>query len=68
MSTVSEIVDAAAHLDPDQFVLLRDELDRLEEHLWDTELARTTTEMDQAKVTDAEIDQFVMKRRHEGRT
>ena len=68
MSTVPEIVDAAAHLDPDQFVLLREELDHLEERLWETELARTTAEMDRANVTDEEIDQFVLKRRHEGRT
>jgi hypothetical protein len=67
MSTVPEIVDAAAHLDADQFVLLREELDRLEERLWAAELARTTVEMENANVTDEQIDQLVMKRRHEGR-
>jgi hypothetical protein len=68
MSTVPEIVDAAAQLAPDQFVLLREELDRLEEHLWESELARTSAELDRANVTDGEIDRLVMKRRYEGRT
>ncbi len=68
MSTVPEIVDAAAHLDPDQFVLLREELDRLEDRMWEAELARTSAEMDRANVTDEDIDRLVMKRRHEGRS
>ena len=68
MSTVPEIVDAAAHLDPDQFVVLREELDRLEERMWEEELARTSADMDRANVTDEEIDRLVVKRRHEGRT
>lgn len=67
MSTVPEIVDAAANLDPDQFVLLREELDRLEKRIWEAELARTSAEMDQANLTDEEIDRLVMKRRREGR-
>jgi hypothetical protein len=68
MSTVPEIVDAAAHLDPDQFAVLREELDRLEERVWEKELARTSADMDRANVTDEEIDRLVAKRRHEGRT
>jgi len=68
MSTVPEILDAAAHPDPAQFVILREELDRLEERLWEKELARTSADMDRANVTDEEIDRLVMKRRHEGRT
>ena len=68
MSTVPEIVNAAAHLAPDQFVLLRKELDCLEAGLWESELDRTSAEMDQANVSDDEIDRLVMKRRHEGRT
>jgi hypothetical protein len=67
MSTVPEIVDAAAHLDPDQFVHLREELDRLEERIWKAELARTSTEMNVANLTDEEIDRLVMKRRRESR-
>lgn len=68
MSTVHEIVTAAASLDPDQFLLLREELDRLEERLWETELAETTRDMDEANITDDDIDRFVLRRRHEGRS
>jgi hypothetical protein len=68
MSTVSEIVDAASHLDPEQFVHLREELDRLEAARWEEELSRTSAEMDRANVSDEDIDRLVMKRRYEGRT
>jgi len=68
MSTVDDIVSAAGRLDPDEFVLLRTELDRLEERLWDAELAETSAEMDRANLTDDEIDQMVLRRRREGRT
>ncbi len=68
MTTIHEIVSAAAGLDPDQFVLLREELDRLEERLWEAELAQTTLEMDQANLTDDEIDRLVARRRREGRS
>ncbi len=56
MSGVNEILTAAASLDPDQFVVLREELDRLEEELWRGELTKTTAEMRDAKITDEEID------------
>jgi hypothetical protein len=67
MSTVQEIVTAAAQLGPEEFVHLREELDRLEEHLWDAELERTSAEMQQAGLSDDEIDQLVMRRRRESR-
>ncbi len=66
--TVHEIVSAAEQPDPDEFLHLREELDRLEERMWDAELARTTREMDQANVTDDQIDQLVARRRREGRS
>ncbi len=68
MSTVNEILTAAASLNPDQFVVLREELDRLEEQLWQEELTKTTAELRDAKITDEEIDRFVMRRRREGRS
>ena len=68
MSTVQEIVTAAAGLPPDQFVVLRDELDLLEEQIWQDELQRTSTEMKQANITDEEIDRLVIRRRYEGRS
>ena len=68
MSTVDDIVSAAGRLDPDDFVLLRAELDRLEERLWDAELARASAEMDRANLTDDEIDRMVLRRRREGRS
>jgi len=68
MSTVDDIVSAAGRLDPDDFVLLRAELDHLEERLWDAELARASAEMDRANLTDDEIDRMVLRRRREGRS
>ncbi len=68
MSSVDEILTAAASLNPDQFVVLREELDRIEEQLWQKELTKTTAELRDAKITDEEIDRFVMRRRREGRS
>ena len=68
MATVGDIVTAAGQLNPDDFVLLRTELDRLEERFWDSELAQASSEMDQAGLTDAEIDRLVLRRRREGRS
>jgi len=67
MSNVDEILSAAAGLDPDGFVLLREGLDRLEENLWQDELAKTTKDMRTADVTDEVIDRIVTRRRREGR-
>jgi len=68
MSSVNEILTAVASLDPDQFVVLREELDRLEEQLWQGELIKTTAELRDAKITDEAIDRLVMRRRREGRS
>ncbi len=67
MSTVQEIVTAASQLPLDELIHLREELDRLGERLWKSELARTTTEMQQSNLTDDAIDQMVVRRRREGR-
>ena len=66
--TVREIVSAAERLDPDEFVLLRQELDRLEEQMWEAELAETSRQMDHANLTDDQIDRLVARRRREGRS
>jgi hypothetical protein len=66
MSSVNEILAAAASLDADQFVVLREELDRLEEQLWQDELTKATAEMRDTSVTDEGIDRLVMRRRREG--
>ena len=68
MSTVQEIVTAASQLGPDDFVLLREELDRLEKRLWKSELRKTTEEMRQAGITDEMIDEMVVRRRRESRS
>ncbi|MDY0167910.1 MAG: hypothetical protein RBS80_15285 [Thermoguttaceae bacterium] len=67
MTTVDEIVSAAGQLPPDEFILLRGELDRLEERLWNTELTEASERMERAGVTDDDIDAMVARRRHEGR-
>ena len=66
--TVREIVSAAERLDPDEFVLLRQELDRLEEQMCEAELAETSRQMDHANLTDDQIDRLVARRRREGRS
>ena len=68
MTTVDEIVSAAARLEPEQFLLLRAELDRLEERLWEAELAQTAVELNEANLTDEEVDRLVLRRRREGRS
>jgi len=68
MSSVNEILVAAASLDPDQFVVLREELDRMEEQLCRGEFTKTTAELREAKITDEGIDRFVLRRRCEGRS
>ena len=67
MSTVEEIVAAAAQLDSAEFLTLRQELDRLEQQLWETELAATTEDMQRANITDENIDRLVLRRRRENR-
>lgn len=67
MSTVKDIVAAAAQLDSAEFLLLRQELDRLEQGLWEAEHAATSEEMRQVNVTDDDIDRLVLRRRRESR-
>ncbi len=68
MTTIHEIVSAAGQLPPDEFILLRGELDRLEERLWNTELTEASERMERAGVTDDDIDAMVARRRREGRS
>jgi hypothetical protein len=67
MSTIDEIVAAAARLASDEFLQLREELDRLEQQRWDGELAATTEEMKGRGVSDEDIDRLVLRRRRENR-
>jgi hypothetical protein len=67
MATVAEIIKAVERLGPEQFLKLRTALDRVEERLWDSELRRATAKHRQAKLTDARIDELVLKRRYRGR-
>jgi len=67
MTTVAEIVTAIARLDPDQYLQLREELDRLDQQRWEAELQRTTEEMAKANVTDEDLDEIVLRRRRESR-
>jgi hypothetical protein len=67
MSTVAEIIEAAQGLNPADFLKLRTALDRVEEKLWDRELGRVTAKHRKRKLTDAKIDDLVLKRRYRGR-
>jgi hypothetical protein len=67
MSTVAEIMKAVEGLDPDDFLKLRTELDRVEERLWNRELGRVTAKHRKANLTDAKIDELVLRRRYRGR-
>jgi hypothetical protein len=66
VSTVDEIVKAVEGLKPKEFLKLRGLLDRIEERLWQQELGRVTAKQRAQKLTDAKIDELVMKRRHRG--
>jgi len=68
MSSITEIIKAAKALDAEQFLKLRNALDRLEERLWDQELDRATGKYRKEKLTDARIDELVSKRRLRGRS
>jgi hypothetical protein len=66
LSTIAEIVKAAEGLGSEDFVKLRTALDRVEEKLWDRELNRVSVKHRKSKLTDAKIDELVLKRRHRG--
>ena len=68
MSTVQEIINAAAQLGTEEFLRLRQELERLEQQRWEAELTKTTAELAAANVSDEDIDKMVLRRRREGRS
>ena len=68
MSTVDDILSAVGQLDPFDFIRWRQELDRLEEQLWEAERERATEALDQAEISDEDIDRMVLRRRREGRS
>jgi hypothetical protein len=67
MTTVTDIVTAVSSLSPDDFLKLRQELERLEEGLWESELRKTTEDLKARNVGDDELDQLVLRRRRESR-
>ena len=46
MTTVAEIIAAAAQLTPDEFLELRRELNRLELRIWDHDVVERPVELD----------------------
>jgi hypothetical protein len=67
MSTIAEIIKAVERLGPEQFLKLRTALDRVEERLWNRELGRVTAKHRKGNLSDAKIDELVLKRRYQGR-
>jgi hypothetical protein len=67
MMTLEEIVAAAKHLKPAEFVQLRRRLDRVERALWAAELSATTSQLRKSGIDDRQMDQMIMRRRREGR-
>jgi hypothetical protein len=67
MSIIAEIIKAAERLDPNDFLKLRTSLDRVEERLWNRELGRAGVRHRRAKLTDAKLEELVLKRRYKGR-
>jgi hypothetical protein len=68
MTTVSDIVSVASKLSSEEFLQLREELDRLEQSIWQAERARATADLKCASVTEDQIDQLIMRRRRESRS
>jgi hypothetical protein len=67
VATIAEIIKAAERLEAEDFLKLRTALDRVEERLWDRELGQVTVKHRKGKLTDAKIDELVLKRRYRGR-
>jgi len=67
MSTIAEIIKAVERLGTEEFLKLRTALDRVEERLWDRELGRVTARHRKGNLTDAQIDELVLKRRYRSR-
>ncbi len=68
MSTVEEIVASALRLEPAEFLRLKQELDRMEQQLWDEELPQASEAIARTGVTDDDIDRMILRRRREGRS
>jgi hypothetical protein len=68
MKTLEEIIAAAEHLKPAQFVQLRRRLDQLEKRLWEAELSAATVDLRHAGIDDRKIDQMILRRRRENRS
>ena len=68
MTSLEEIVKAAKHLKPAEFVRLRKQLDRVEQSVWATELSATTRELRKTGIDDRQIDRMVVRRRRESRS
>jgi hypothetical protein len=64
MSTVAEIIKAAEALDSEDLVKLRTAIDRIGVELWDRELGRVSAKHLARNLTDAEIDELVLRRRY----
>jgi hypothetical protein len=67
MANLAEIIRAAQRLEAEDFLKLRSALDRVEETLWDRELRRVSARQRKAKLSDARIDEMVLKRRYRDR-
>jgi hypothetical protein len=67
MSTIREILTAAEGLSAGDFLELRTQLDRLEEHIWKRESKAVSARLRKSRLTDVKIDEFVMKRRYRDR-
>jgi hypothetical protein len=67
MSTIAEIIKAVEQLHPEEFLKLRTALDRVEEKLWHRELGRVSSKQRKQSLTDAKIDELVLKRRYRDR-
>ena len=65
--TITELAAAASQLRPAEFLKLRDKLEEIEEQQWRASLARITKRTRAKGITDEQIDEIVMRHRHEGR-
>ena len=67
MSKLDGLIKEIRELKPDDYVRLQKRLLRHEQQLWDSELTQASERMDTDRITDSDIDQFVMRRRRESR-
>jgi hypothetical protein len=64
MSSIAEIIKVVERLGPGEFLKLRTALDKVEEQIWEKELSRVSDKHRKRKLTDAKIDELVLKRRY----